>query len=102
MKKAKLTHIGTILDQALNEYRPSADTGMTAIWELWNDVAGAALAQNAKPGSFNNGILIVHVSSSVWMHQLKFLKKELMTTLNHALGAPLVREMRFKIAALHN
>jgi len=100
--KTQLTHIGTILNQALEDFRPSADTGMTAIWELWNSVAGEALAQNAKPGAFNNGILIVHVSSSVWMHQLKFLKTSLMSNLNHALGTPLVKEMKFKIAALHN
>lgn len=100
--KTDLTHIGSILTQALDEFRPSADTGMTAIWELWNSVAGEALSENAKPGAFNNGILIVHVSSSVWMHQLKFLKATLMANLNHALGTPLVKEMKFKIAALHN
>ena len=100
--KSELTHIGSILNCALNNFRPSADTGMTAIWELWDSVAGEALSKNAKPGTFNNGLLIVHVSSSVWMHQLRFLKTSLMANLNHALGSPLIKEMRFKIAALHN
>lgn len=100
--KTNLTHISTILSKALDNFRPSSDTEMTQIWDLWDQSVGEGVAQNAKPGSFRDGTLIVHVSSSVWLQQLRFLKQDLTANINLALGRPLVKELRFKIAALHN
>ncbi|MCP4115507.1 MAG: DUF721 domain-containing protein [Desulfobacteraceae bacterium] len=101
-KKKNLTHIGSILDKALDNFRPSSDTEMTQIWSLWDQAVGDGIAQNAKPAAFKDGTLIVHVSSSVWLQQLRFIQQDLHTNLNLALGRPLVKELRFKIAALHN
>ena len=101
-KKKKLTHIGNILDKALESFRPSSDTDMTQIWELWDQAVGEGIAQNAKPGAFKDGTLLVHVSSSVWLQQMRFIQQDLHANLNRALGRPLVKELRFKIAALHN
>jgi len=99
--KNDMAHISSILDTALKEFRVTSDTEMTRIWELWEDAVGEAIAQNAKPGAFKKDVLLVHVSSSVWMQQLRFLKQDLLSRINFALGQELVREIRFKIANLH-
>ncbi len=62
---------------------------------------GKTIAENAKPGSFKDGTLLVHVSSSVWIHQLSFLKQDMQDKLNHVLGKELVKDIKFKIASFN-
>lgn len=90
-----------ILEQALAEFRPSKDMAMTRIWEVWDEAVGDPIARNAKPGAFKDGMLIVHVSSSVWMQQLRFCKQTMLASLNQMLGNDIVNDLMFKIATLH-
>ncbi|MBF0203812.1 MAG: DUF721 domain-containing protein [Desulfamplus sp.] len=100
--KKQLTHISSILDSALKAFRPNADMEMTKIWDLWHISVGETIAREAKPGAFKDGILIVHVSSSVWMQQLTFLKRNMIVKLNNALNCEMVKEIKFKIANVRN
>lgn len=97
----KLIHIRDILATALQKYRPVDDTDMTRIWDIWETAVGQVIAQNAKPHAFRDGILIAHVSSSSWIHQLKFLEKQMAANINSHLDQPLVRQIRFKIGSIH-
>ena len=99
-KDGKLIHISDILSSALGKYRPARDTQMTRIWDIWDKAVGKPIAMNAKPDSFKDGILIVNVSSSAWIHQLKFLEKEMILTINKQLGHQLVKQLRFKIGKI--
>ncbi len=99
--KHELTHIKTILDTAIDSFRPASDLDMTTIWEIWDGVVGEIISENAKPGSFRDGVLIVHVSSSVWLHQLGFLKHDMITNLNHTIGKNIIKQIKFRIASLH-
>jgi len=100
--KREMTHIGDILESALKGFRPSGDLGMTRIWDLWQVSVGETIAREAKPGAFKDGILIVNVSSSVWMQQLTFLKRDMIEKINNVLECDMVKEIRFKIASVHN
>ena len=98
----KLVHISDILTKALGKYRPAMDTEMTRIWDIWDAAVGSPIAMNAKPDAFKDGMLFVNVSSSAWIHQLKFLEKEMITNLNKQLDATLVKDIRFKIGRIHS
>ena len=100
--KGKLIHISDILTRALGKYRPAGDTDMTMIWEVWDEAVGRPIAMNAKPDAFKDGVLSVNVSSSAWIHQLKFLEKEMISNLNTHLDAPLITRIRFKIGRIHS
>ncbi len=98
----KLIHIRDILAAALEKYRPAKDTDMTCIWDIWETAVGQPIAQNAKPHAFRDGVLIVHVSSSSWIHQLKFLEKQMVSNINTQLDQPLVQQIRFKIGSIYS
>ncbi len=100
--KQDFTHIKTILDTALGKFRPASDLDMTMIWDIWDNVVGEMIAENAKPGAFRDGILRVNVSSSVWLHQLRFLKHDMELNINRAIGKDIVKEIKFKIANIHS
>ncbi len=99
-RKSKLIHISDILNSAFGKIRPAMDTQMTRIWEVWDEAVGKPIAMNAKPDSFKDGMLIVNVSSSAWIHQLGFLEKEMILNINKRLDQDLVRELRFKIGKI--
>ena len=96
-KSKKSAHIGSILNDVLKTLRPEADSGLVQVWQLWDDVVGRAIAENARPAAFKGKLLLVHVSSSPWVHQLQFLKKEIIQKLNAALGQDLIEDIKFKI-----
>ncbi len=97
----ELTHIKAILDTTLNNFRAASDLEMTMIWDMWDRVVGEVIAENAKPGAFRDGVLIINVSSSVWLQQLGFLKHDMQKNLNRAIGKNIIKQIRFKIASLH-
>lgn len=99
-KQSDFVHIRNILDDVLKPYRSKPDFELTEVWRLWDEAVGESIAQNARPAAFKGKLLIVHVSSSTWLHQLQFLKKDMITQLNAALGKPLIEELKFKIGPL--
>ena len=99
-KKSKLIHISEILNSAFGKYRPAMDTEMTRIWDIWDQAVGKPIAMNAKPDAFKDGVLMVNVSSSSWIHQLKFLEKEMILNINKQLDLVLVKQLRFKIGKI--
>ena len=100
--KKKLIHISDILKSAFEKYRPAMDTEMTRIWDIWDQAVGQPIAMNAKPDAFKDGVLMVNVSSSAWIHQLKFLEKEMIVNLNKRLDQAIVSRIRFKIGKIHS
>jgi predicted nucleic acid-binding Zn ribbon protein len=47
--------------------------------------------------AFRDGVLHVEVEGSAWMHELGFLKTDLMRRINRHLGSRLVRNLRFVV-----
>ena len=101
-KNSKLIHISDILNSALGKYRPARDTDMTQIWDIWDSAVGRPIAMNAKPDAFKDGFLTVNVSSSAWIHQLKFLEKEMISNINKQMDRNLIKNIRFKIGKIHS
>jgi len=55
--------------------------------------------QNAQPLAFKGKLLLVEVTSSAWLHELQFLKGDIIKNLNDALGKELISEIKFKIGS---
>ena len=95
--KAQFVHIGSILNEVLKTYRREPDGELIRVWNVWDGIVGEVISKNAKPAAFKGRILLVYVTSSTWVHQLQFLKKEMITRLNEALGKVLIDDLKFKI-----
>lgn len=101
-QKTKFVHIGNVINDVLKKYRHETDAGLVQIWQIWDGIVGHVIAQNARPAALKGRILLVHVTSSSWIHQLQFLKKEMVAKLNDTLGKTLVDDLKFKIGPLGN
>ena len=98
MKKA--VHIGSVINDILKTYRHESDTELAQIWGLWDRLVGDAIAENARPLAFKGKLLLVQVTNSTWLHQLHFLKKDIIQKINDTCGKELVEEIKFKIGSM--
>ncbi len=99
-KLKKSVHISSILDNILTTYRQESDSGLSRVWNFWNDAVGKTIAENAQPAAFRGKVLLVHVTSSTWIHELRFLEKGIIDNINSVSGENLVEEIKFKIGTL--
>lgn len=98
-KLEEASHIGRILPGLLDSYRPEAEQSMLRVWRLWDRVLGEEIARNARPAAFKGSLLLVYVTSSTWLHHLRFVKQDIVRRLNDGLGQPLVSDIKFKVGS---
>ena len=91
--------IGGILSGLLKGLRPEAERGMLSVWRVWDRVVGADIARNARPAACKGSVLLVHVTSSTWLHHLHYRKSELVDQLNNHLGQAVVSDIKFKVGS---
>lgn len=68
--------------------------------EAWNRAVGPQIGARAQPDRLRDGVLYVRVCTSVWMHELQFMKQDIMARLNEVLGSPSVSQVRFFIGEI--
>ena len=66
-----------------------------AIW-LWREAVGPDLARETSAIKLNGGTLWVGASSTALAHQLHLERELIRTRLNESIGAPVVRDIRFR------
>ena len=98
-KKAEPVHIANILNCALRAFNARIDGELARVWSIWDQAVGETIARNARQSAFKGRLLYVDVTSSVWLHQLRFLKQDVISMINNALGGNVVEDIKFKIGA---
>lgn len=83
--------IAGVLDRCLD--RVLGTPGASAIWRVWEEAVGTAIARRAEPVRLRGRTLVVAVSSAPWMQELTLLKRRVVTALNERLPQPLVDDV---------
>ena len=97
-KKTKgFDSLSDILPNVIKKFRHSPDEQLLQVFEIWNRIVGESVSQNAQPSAFKGRLLLVEVNSSVWMHQLQFLKEDIIRKINETMGEDVVEDIKFKI-----
>jgi predicted nucleic acid-binding Zn ribbon protein len=63
--------------------------------EHWPRIVGPRIARRTQAVGFRDGVLHVEVEGSAWMHELSFLKHELVQKIQRDFGTNRVRDVRF-------
>jgi len=89
---------GDALGELLGRHGVARELREHRILARWRDIVGESLAERTFPDGLERGVLWVRVKNSSWLHQLSFLRDDLVARLGRELGdPPLVREVRFHI-----
>ena len=91
------TPLGQVLGDILDQCRSRSGGGISHVTRAWQKAIHTPISDNAKPYAINGSLLLVFVSSSVWLHQLRFLKDELIDRLNAELEEGKISDIKFKI-----
>ena len=67
------------------------------IWTVWDEIVGAAVAQNAQPSWIKDGKLRVKVANSIWLQELGFEEETIKKKLNRRLGRKAVEKIEFRL-----
>ena len=99
-KKTKgFDSLSNILPNVMKTLRQDPEEQLLQVFEIWNQIVGESVSQNVQPRAFKGKLLLVEVSSSVWMHQLQFLKEDIVRKINETMGAEVVEDIKFKIGS---
>ncbi|MGD0276216.1 MAG: DciA family protein [Syntrophales bacterium] len=67
---------------------------------IWNSVVGPTVAAQTCPEKIKGNTLCVFVSTSVWKHQLHFLKDEILKKWNRLPNQTAIADIRFSIGPI--
>jgi len=95
----QFTAIGDVLSEVLKGYERRSRGGLPHVQRVWKACVGPAIAANTRPVALRGGRLVV-VASSTWLHQLQFLKPDIIGGLNRHTGDVVVEDIRFRIGTL--
>ena len=87
--------IAGILSRALRRLGLEAELGGWQAVQDWARVVGPRVSAHARAAAYREGTLRVEVEGSAWMHELGFLKRDLIRRINRHLGSERVRDIRF-------
>jgi hypothetical protein len=91
---------GDAIARVVARYGCAQDIREHRIATRWPEIVGRLVASRTWPDGLDRGALWVEVKSSAWMHQLSFLREEIVRRANEVVGdPPLVREVRFHLGA---
>lgn len=87
----------TIFDSVFKKMDGTPQREQLRIWDIWEEAVGPRIAERAQPEALRNAVLVVSVSSSVWMQELSFLKQKILDRLQQKLAPGIIRDIRFKM-----
>ncbi|MHB8908178.1 MAG: DciA family protein [Syntrophales bacterium] len=99
-RQLKPEMLGEILAKILkkrNIPHTSTDRRLLAIWRR---AVGPQIASQTHPDSLKRGVLFVRVSAPVWMHQLQFMKEEILGKLTELASPEGIRNLHFSIGEI--
>jgi hypothetical protein len=97
-RRGRARRAGEALGELLGKHGVARELREHRILARWRDIVGETLGERTFPDGLERGVLWVRVANSSWLHQLSFLRDDLVARIGRELGdPPLVREIRFHI-----
>jgi Protein of unknown function (DUF721). len=96
----KLEPLGQIIRKVAKREGLPLHAADMRLLNFWDRAVGPQVAAQTYPEDIRRGILQVRVSSSVWMHQLQFLKEDILRKLHDVMGSDSVKGFRFSIGEI--
>ncbi|NNE20190.1 MAG: DUF721 domain-containing protein [Myxococcales bacterium] len=98
-KQSKLEPVA----QLLKGVYPAPDQLEAAkAFSWWSRSVPPRILAHARPVRLSRGVLIVHVSSSVWANDLHYLSDDLLNRLREAAPTSRIEKIRFQVGPLPN
>ena len=99
-RQVKPEMLGEILGKILKKRNIPHSSTDRRLLDIWRRAVGPQIASQTHPDTLKRGVFFVRVSAPVWLHQLQFMKEEILDRIK-ALNVPEeVRNLRFCIGEI--
>jgi hypothetical protein len=99
-RQLKPEMLGEILAKILKKRNIPHTSTDRRLLVIWRQAVGPQIASQTHPDSLKRGVLFVRVSAPVWMHQLQFMKEEILCKLAELSAPNEVRNLHFSIGEI--
>ncbi len=90
-----MERLGDIVDRTVKRLPLSRRLEDYAVWTVWDETVGRAVARNARPEKLRDGTLFVRVRAPAWMQQLHYMRDIMLEKLNRRLGRAAITRIFF-------
>lgn len=99
IRRNEVSPAGTVITELLQDYRLAEEIRRHRVVIEWAELVGTRVAARTRPSPVQeDGLLWVWVINSSWLHQLSFMRNDLLARINERLGnPPLVSDLRLHI-----
>lgn len=99
MKKRPVA-IKQVVDGILKDLGAGRAAQADTLSDLWQKAVGENGVKHARPVDVKEGILVVHVDSSGWLHKLTMEKTEILRQIIGGLGEGSVKDIKLRIGEI--
>lgn len=92
--------LGEILAKILKKRNIPHTSTDRRLLGIWTRAVGPHIAAQTHPDSVKRGVLFVRVSAPVWMHQLQFMKEEILGKIRELSSPEEIRNLHFCIGEI--
>ncbi len=101
MKKEAVA-IRTVVDDIIKKLETGRGSQAGTLSASWAEAIGEKNLKHANPVDIKDGVLVVHVDSSVWIHKLSMDKANIMMKMKDKLGEGIIKDIKLRIGELEN
>lgn len=98
-KKIEPQSVGKLLPKIYPSKEPEEIRAIRA-FQWWEKAVPRRVLENARPAKMARGVLTIHVTTSVWAHELEMLKPQLLESLQKRAPEAGVRDLRMRVAPM--
>ncbi len=92
--------LGDILQHILKKQKIPVHFEDQTLRHIWNRAVGPQISAQTSPEHIKRGALRVKVATSVWMHQLQFMKEEILRKFNQYSGRDPIATIHFSLGEM--
>ncbi|MGE5350050.1 MAG: DUF721 domain-containing protein [Actinomycetota bacterium] len=93
MRRNKTITLGEALTDLIREYRLEKGLKEATVLNIWESIAGKVITARTKRTYLKDGVLHIHLTSSVVRNELMMLRESLKNRINSRAGEEVVREI---------
>ena len=99
-RQLKPEMLGEILHKILKKRNIPHTATDRRLLDIWRRAVGPQIVAQTHPETIKRAVLFVRVSAPVWMHQLQFMKEEILGRIKELTGSDEVRNLFFSIGEI--
>jgi hypothetical protein len=92
---------GDLALDAVSKIVPPDQLQLTRVRAVWPDITESRLRAVAWPAALRDGILWVHVRDNQWLHELTYLRQDLLQRVHRQCPRAGVRDLRVRVGEVH-